>query len=274
MWTTEVGVRQLWAVVVREWWVTTRAYRLSFFASALMGALFTLFAGRVLYESVFAGATTPAFAAAAGTHDYLTYLTLGVIANAFTFRLLYPVRNVLEEHREGTLPALVMSGMRSGTFQAGCVGFSAAYALVEVAVILAAALPWSGASLGLARPGALLVILLASAVSLGGLSLLLSAIVLAVGDRLVVESIAFSLMALVGGVAFPTAYLPRALQLLAEALPLTWILRALREQVMNGGGIAALAPSLGALLLLGVLHAAFGTLVMRRVLRRSLEVSA
>lgn len=266
-------MRRIWAVVAREWWVTTRAYRLSFFASALMGALFTLFAGRILYTSVFDGRVTETFAASAGTSDYLTYLTLGVVANAFAFRLLYPVRNALEEQGQGTLAPLVMTGLRSGAFQAGCVGFSAAYALVEVAIILAAALPWSGARLD-ARAPTLLVILLASALALGGMSLLLSAIVLAVGDRLVVESVAFSLMALLGGVAFPASYLPRVAQLAGEALPLTWMLRALRQHVLRGDGLEALLPALGALLLTGVAHAAIGAVVMRRVMRRALEASA
>ena len=259
------------AVVRREWWINTRAYRLSFFGGTLLAAVFTILMGRVLLHAMFNGRVTEDFVARTGTADYMTWLTLGVLSSAFTSRMLYPVRNVLEESQMGTLPALRLTGLRFASFQAGCVGFAAAYALAEAVVILLVVAPWAGASLSGASAPGLLLTFVTGAVGLFGLSTLLSAVVLTVGDRLVVESVAFTLQALVAGVAFPTETLPLPFRIVAEGLPLTWIVRMLRHCVL-GTGPAPLTCAL-ALLIIGAAHGLLGLALLRPVVRRALETT-
>jgi ABC-2 type transport system permease protein len=266
-------MRLVLAVMRREWWVNTRAYRLSFFGATLLTALFTLVAGRVLYVSVFGGRVTPAFVAWTGTTDYMTWLTVGVVAYAFAHRLLYPSRDVLEEHQSGTLTARALTGVPALTFHVGCVSFSACYALVEAGIILLAALPWCGAALGDVHAGSLGLSLAAGFVGLLGFSTLLAGFSLAVRDRLVVESVGFALMALLGGVAFPASSLPAPLRALGEALPLTPLLRMLRDAALHGAGPADLLSDAARLLLIGAGHAVAGLALLSVSIRRSLAVS-
>jgi len=267
-------VRAILATWRRESWIHARSYRLSFFGAALLSALFTLLAGRVLYRTVFGGQVTPAFIEMTGTRDYMTFLLVGLLANSYAFRMLYCVRNVLEEHEMGTLPALRLAGMTSARFQLGCAGFAACYALVELFIIAGAALPWSGASFGMADASGIALAFVAGLPGLLGFSMLLSGLVLVVRNRLVVESFAFTLMALLAGVAFPVSYLPVPLQALGHALPLTWIVGMLRGAVLHGADARALMPEALALLGIGIVHGALGIFVLRRAVRDALAVAA
>jgi ABC-type polysaccharide/polyol phosphate export permease len=59
-------------------------------------------------------------------------------------------------------------------------------------------------------------------------------------------------LALISGVFFPITLFPRAVQLLAEASPLTHALRALRGTLLEGAGIEAVAGSLLTLVATGL----------------------
>lgn len=266
-----LGLRILWATVIREWWVNLRAYRVSFFLAVLLTSLFTLLVGYFLYEVVFHGHVTAQFVKYSGVRNYLSYLTLGVVAYNFTYRLLYPVRNFLFEHWEGTLRPLVLAGTPLIWYQLGCITFSALYSLVEAGVLLAIVWPWAGLALAQANLLGILVAAVATFWGLLGISIVLSAINLYAFDRAVVEGIAFTLMQLVGGVLFPVAYLPLPLQWLSWAMPLTWAISALRAATLQNASPAALAPDLLMLLILGAAYMILGRWMLGRFIARALE---
>lgn len=267
-------MRTLKAVLVREWWLNTRAYRVSFFAATFMSSLFTLLIGYFLYKVVFAGQVTAQFAAHAGTGDYLAYLTLGVLVYTFTVRLLYPVRNFLSEYNEGTLATMVLQNVPRLTYQLGCMLFSALYSLVEVAVLAAAAALLFDLDFPRLQPGVLLVGTVIGFFGLYGLSLLLSALILHVRDRVVVEGFAFSLLNLVSGVAFPPDYLPAPLRWAGELVPLTHVLRLLRAVAIGGAGLAEVLPELAAVAALGAAYLLAGRRLLSRVVTRVLAEAA
>ncbi|EQD32487.1 ABC-2 type transporter, partial [mine drainage metagenome] len=144
---TAVPLRVVWATLVREWWVNLRAYRISFFVAVLLNSLFTLLIGYFLYRVVFAGHVTKQFVADSGVPNYLSYLTLGVVAYNFAFRLLYPVRNLLFEQWEGTLQPLILAGVPLLWYQVGCIAFSAVYSVLESGILLAIVWPFAGLDL-------------------------------------------------------------------------------------------------------------------------------
>ncbi|MFZ5822859.1 MAG: ABC transporter permease [Bacillota bacterium] len=267
-------LRTLKAVLWREWWTNTRAYRVSFFAAVFMNSLFTLAIGWFLYHVVFAGQVTDRFAAYAGTADYMSYLTLGVLIYTFAQRMLYPVRNFLNEQWEGTLPSMRLMNINLLTYQLGCVLFSALYSLLEVAALLAAAWAWVGLDLSSMNIGGTLVALGGAFIGLYGLSTLMSAIILYARDRLVVEHFVFSLLNLVSGIMFPVEYLPLPLQWLSPLVPLTWALKALRAAALGGAAVADLLPHLTALVALGALYLVAGKWLLERVFDRVLEEAA
>lgn len=267
-------LRALRAVLVHEWWVVLRAYRVSFFLAVLLTSLFTLLIGYFLFRVVFSGHVTAQFVAYSGVHSYIAYLTVGVVTYNFTYRLLYPVRNFLFEQWEGTLPPLVLTGVPLLLYQAGCVIFSGLYSLVEAGILIAIIWPFAGFNLGHVNVLGVLLAAAGTFWALFGVSVVLSAIILYARDRAVVEGIAFTLMQLVGGVLFPVAYLPLPLQWLANAVPLTWGLNALRAAALDGASPARLAPDLLMLLLLGAAYALFGRWLLGRMVTYVLEDSA
>ena len=264
-------IRRLFAVLRREWWVNTRAYRVSFFAATFMTSLFTLAIGYFLYHAVFGGRVSSGFQVRAGTGDYMSYLTLGVLVYNFADRMLYPVRNYLEEHWQGTIPTLLLAGLPHLTYQLGCVLFSALYSLLEQAVLLTAAWLWVGLDLSRVRLDSALLGAAASFFGLYSLSLVLSALCLYVRDRVMVEGVAFSLIQLVCGVLFPVSYLPAALQWLSRLVPVTWALQVLRGAGRSGLPPQALRPDLAALVTLGLVYIALGRWLLQRALQRVVE---
>lgn len=264
-------LRVLRAVLIHEWWVVLRAYRVSFFLAVLLTSLFTLLIGYFLYRVVFAGHVTAQFVAYTGVSNYLSYLVIGVVTYNFTYRLLYPVRNFLFEQWEGTLPPLILTGVPLLLYQAGCIVFSALYSLVEAAVLIAIVWPFAGLDLSHVNLLGVLAAAIGTFWGLFGVSVVLSAIILYARDRAVVEGIAFTLMQLVGGVLFPVAYLPLPLQWFGNAVPLTWGLDALRAATLRGASPAQLAPDLLMLLILGAVYTLFGRWLLGRMVTYVLE---
>jgi ABC-2 type transport system permease protein len=269
-------MRKLTAVLLREWWINTRAYRVSFFASVFMSSLFSLLIGVFLYEVVFERRVAASFTAYAGTSDYLSYLTLGILVYTFTIRMLYPVRNFMNEQWEGTLSTMVLAGMNRLIYHLGCVLFSGLYALLEVTVLLITAILVVDVDVKVSQvsPLALLLAVLASFIGLYGLSLVLAALILYTKDRVVVEGVAFSLLNLVSGVLFPVQYLPLPLQWLGELMPLTWALKVLRSSVLGGAPILTLMGDLAILTALGAAYVFMGKWLLDRVVNHALESAA
>jgi ABC-2 type transport system permease protein len=149
--------------------------------------------------------------------------------------------------------------------------FSTAYAAIEVAVVAAVASTFLDIELAGINPAGVAVAAAASFFGTVGFSLALAAVILAVRDRLVIESAAFSLMSLLSGVSFPTSYLPAAIQPLAEVLPLTHALRALRAAAVEQAGPPEIASSLVALVVLGAAYLVLGIVLLERAIRRTVE---
>lgn len=267
-------IRVILAVMRREWWINTRAYRVSFFLAMGLASLFTLLIGYFLYHEVFDRQVTSDFIAYAGTDDYVTYIAIGLIVYTFAIRMLYPVRDFLAEQWEGTLPVVTMMGMPRLPFHFGCMLFSTLYAAVEVSVLAAIAWAFLGVELSGINWAGAAVSAAAAFVGLFGFSLTLASAILAVRDRMVVEGAAFALMALLSGVSFPTDYLPGSLQTLAEAVPLTHALRALRAAALEHAGPAEIATPLLALAVLGIVYLVLGIAVLDKAIRRSVEQTA
>lgn len=268
------SLRVTLAAIRREWWINLRAYRISFFLSSGLASLFTLLIGYFMFHDVFQQRVTPEFVALTGSGDYLSYLTIGVLVYLFAVRMLYPVRDFLAEQWEGTLPVITMIGMPRLSYHLGCMSFSAVYAALEVAVVAAVASTFLDLELAGVDAAGVAVAAAASFFGTFGFSLAMAAVILAVRDRLVIEGAAFSLMSLLSGVSFPTSYLPAVIQPLAEVLPLTHALRALRAAALEQAGPAEIVSAVAALVLLGAAYLVLGTVLLDRAIRRTVEQTA
>ena len=117
---------------------------------------------------------------------------------------------------------------------------------------------------------ALLVAVGAATVAVLGMSVPLSAVMLAAGEAHITQNTLFAAMALLCGFTFPTSYLPDPARWLGEALPVTWALRVLRAATLPGADADA-APALAVCLLLGGVYLLFGLSILGPAERRALQ---
>jgi ABC-2 type transport system permease protein len=245
--------------LTRASWRTAKSYRLSFVlsfvslvvtiipvyfvANALQPFMATVIAeegreyfGFVLLGSVMLAMIAPALTSFAGS------VSGGLSSGFFEALLATPT----------TLPALFI----------GQTGYAFIWALARAILLLAAGL-LLGVDLQWARlPEGLLVFGLIVA-GYAGIGLLAAAFVVSFRTNATIPQAALVLSTVLGGVYFPTAVLPKAVAPLAEWLPLTPGLRALRQTLLLGYPLSAVAIDLVRLVALSASCLLIGVLALR-----------
>ena len=230
--------------------------RLAFFQSALSDAmtrleqappLFTveraLIADDVSYD---AGANS-----SAGQIITWVFIPLLGISSLFAY-----------ERRKGTLKRLLVSPTGRATYLLGTIAGRMALALVQMLLlvafgILVMRLPWARA------PGALAVMLVATALAAAALGTMLGAFVRSEAQAGGLSILIGMVMALLGGCWYPLDLFPAAVRTAVKALPTTWAMRGLLDILVRGQGLAAVLPSAGVLAGFAAIFFAFGVVRFR-----------
>jgi len=255
----------------RNWLVTTRAYPWTYFIGTLATGILTVGLGYLALHAIGGGRVAPGFPADAGTADYLGFVTVGAAALMFATRMvLWVAKAQITEQREGTLECQLIAPARRLPYLAGVAGQALTTTAVEVGVMLAFAL-----ALGVRLPAPDLLSLVA-AVAAGtfavfGLSVPLSAVMIAAGEAHITQNTLFVAMGLVCGFTFPPSYLPDVLRWLGEALPMTSALRALRGATLQHAPLPAVLPDLVRCLGLGGLYLIVGLRLLGPAERRAVQ---
>jgi len=169
----------------------------------------------------------------------------------------------------------VSGGLSSGFFEAllatptslpalfaGQTGYAFLWAFARAFLLMAA-----GAFLGvdvhwLRLPEAL-VILVFVVGAYSGIGLIAAAMVVSFRTNAAIPQAVLVLSTLLGGVYFPTSALPPVVSPMAEWLPLTPALRALRQTLLLGYPVSVVAKDLGQLVGLALVCALVGVVVLR-----------
>lgn len=257
----------------RNWRVTLRAYPWTYFVGTLATGLLTVGLALLAYRAIGGGRVAAGFSAAAGTGDYLGYVTVGAAALMFTTRMvLWIAKAQITEQREGTLESQLIAPARRLPYLIGVAAQAAVTTLVEIAVLLAAALA-IGVRLPRPDPVTLVVAILAATVAVFGMSVPLSAIMIAAGEAHITQNTLFVSMGLLCGFTFPTGYLPGPARWLGEALPITSALRLLRAATLHGAPVTETRTALVTCLTLGAAYLMIGLLVLPSAERRAVQRS-
>lgn len=246
----------------RNWLVTLRAYPWTYFIGTVATGVLTVGLAYLAFHAIGGGRVDAGFAAAAGTADYLGYVTVGAAALMFCTRMvLWVAKAQITEQREGTLESQLLAPARRLPYLIGVGLQSLTTTLGEVAVMLAVALA-IGVRLPAPDPLALAAAVAAATVAVFGISVPLSAIMITAGEAHITQNTLFVGMGLLCGFTFPPALLPGPLSWLGEALPLTAALRALRGAALDHAPVAAIAPDLLLAVALGLGYLAVGLRVL------------
>ena len=193
----------------------------------------------------------------------------------FGFVLLGTAMLTLVSPALSAFSSVVSGGLSSGFFEAllvtptslpailaGQTGYAFVWALARVGLLMGA-----GVILGvdvhwLRLPEGLLILLMVIA-AYGGIGLMAAALVVSSRTNAGIPQAVLVASTLLGGVYFPTSVLPPIVAPLAEWLPLTPGLRALRQTLLLGYPLSAVAGDLVQLAAIGVVCTTVGVLALR-----------
>jgi len=246
-------LRKCWAFLVKDF-LTDLSYRLAF-AGQLVFTLFMV-AAFYFFARMFAGQPIASLKPYGGA--YFPFVLVGL---AFSSYLGVALRSFADTIRNaqvlGTLEALLVTPTPTGQI----IVFSSVYAFLatslRVVVTLGLGMLLFGVRLPNANWAGALVVLLLTIVSFSFLGILSASVVLAFkrGDpsAWLVQGLSY----LLGGVYYPVSVLPEWGQVLAQLLPITHALEAMRQLLLNG---ASLGEVWGSILGLLIFSAAAGPL--------------
>ena len=249
--------------MMRMQWLTASSYRLQMalsFATLLLAVVPVYFIGRAL---------DPTMAASISREggDYFGFLVLGVavlpLVSAAASTLPAAIAGGIGT---GTLESLLCTPIRLPALVAGMCGYSLIWGAVRAAlvillgVLLGMHLAWRQLALGVAIVA--LTVLAYLPVGLVAASLVLRFRTAAELPKLAVYASVF-----LGGVYYPTGAIPTWIRHLADVVPISFGLRALRRVLLQEAPLASVLGDIGALVLFATVATAVGMLVLRSALR-------
>ena len=219
---------------------TEISYRFSFLLG-IIGIIFTAvtyyFVSRLLGDSV-----RPLLAPYGG--DYFAFALIGVaFASYFTLGLSGFARALRQAQTTGTLEAMLMTPAPVSFVIIGSAAWSYAFTTFRVVVYLLLGIAL-GMELANANYWGAVVTLLIAVSAFAALGIIAASVIMVIKRGDPVTGLFGGFATLVGGVFYPVEIMPGWLQAVANLLPITYALRAMRLALLQGASWATLAPDL------------------------------
>ncbi len=254
-------MREVFALV-RASFRTALSYRLSMVLS-LGSLLFT-----VVPLFFVARALQPTMAKSISTEGgvYFAFLLIGMIAYTYISVAVNAIPNVVSSGvGTGTLEALLATRAPLPSLLLGLTGYNLLWTTVRAVVLLIAGM-FFGIHLAWSQIGGAFVVLVLIVLAYLPFGLIGAALMLAFRTSGPLASVVLILSGLLGGVYYPTSVIPKGIQELSVAVPLTYGLRALRRTLLEGMPFSAVAPDVITLVGFVVLLTAIGLLALTEAL--------
>jgi ABC-2 type transport system permease protein len=238
--------------LVRRYWHLELAFLIFNVASAMS----VLYIGEAQMQSS-GGASRE------GQLDLVLYLGIGTVVWAYLRAVFANVGEMVAWERwEGTIEYTMMAPISRLAHMLGVSLFSIIYGLARSALLLGVLALFFSVDLSNANLGGAAVILLVGSVSFLGFGIMAAVLPLLFPER--GEEMTFvisSILLLVSGVYYPISVLPDWMEPLATISPATYVLKGMREALLEGTPTLALGPSILPILVLGALALPIGIAV-------------
>jgi ABC-2 type transport system permease protein len=182
------------------------------------------------------------------------FLLIGTLVWAFLSAILDDMSlTIMWERWEGTIEHTLMAPVPRVVHLIGMSAFGVIHALLRTFLIMVCALPFFDVQLAGADWLTAAVVIAVGSVSLVGLGILAGILPLLYPER--GEQMSFmvqALVLLVSGVYYSVAVLPGWLQAVSHISPATYLLRGIRNALLNGASVSHEAGVIGVLALFGV----------------------
>ncbi|MEM7113294.1 MAG: ABC transporter permease [Chloroflexota bacterium] len=258
-------MHRLAAFLIRDFYIET-SYRVAFWGG-LVGIFLNTFVFYFLSE--FLGSRTSDLLSEYNS-DYFAFVLIGLaLGSYFGVGLTSFARALRQAQTTGTLEALLMTPTAVGTVITGSALWSYTYATVRVLIYLLIGSLFLGLNLGQANYLAALVILLLAIIAFASLGIIIASLIMIIkrGDSL--TALFGSFANLVGGVFYPIDIMPTWLQTVAQLLPITHALRAMRLALLTTASWQELAPEMFILALFCLILFPFALILFRLAVNRA-----
>jgi ABC-2 type transport system permease protein len=182
------------------------------------------------------------------------FLLIGTLVWAYLSAVLDDMSlTIMWERWEGTIEHTLMSPVPRVVHLVGMSIFGVLHAFVRTSLVLACSLPFFHLELAGANWGAVAVVVMVGSASLVGLGILAAILPMLYPER--GEQMSFmvqALVLLVSGVYYSVNVLPGWLQVASYVSPATYLLRGIRDALLNHAGFGAEAGVIGTLAIFGV----------------------
>ncbi|MDQ6748705.1 MAG: ABC transporter permease [Candidatus Dormibacteraeota bacterium] len=201
----------------------------------------------------------------------LLYLLVGSILWGYLSLVFFEVAFAIAWERwEGTIEYTFMAPVRRLTHLLGVCLFAVIYGLARTALVVIAVGFSFHLDLSRADPAGALLVLAVSTIPVVGLGILTSTLPLLSPEKGEQMTVAVQgVLLLISGVYYPVSVLPGPLRLAGALSPLTYTLSGMRAALLDHAGPVKLAPTLGVLLLMGVVLIPGSTWVFSRAEARA-----
>jgi ABC-2 type transport system permease protein len=187
-------------------------------------------------------------------HRAQLYLLIGALLWGYLSLVFMEAAFAISWERwEGTIEYTFMAPVRRITHLFGICLFAIGYGLARTFVVLLIAIAMFRLDFSHADILAAVAVLAATTVPLIGLSILTSVLPLLSPQKGEQMSVALQgFLLLVSGVYYPISVLPLPMQFAGALSPLTYALAGMRRSLLEGAGIRAELPTIGILLVMGI----------------------
>lgn len=268
------GLRALWAVIKREWVIFLRypSWFISLFIWPIIFPLSYIFTAHALSGKD--GIGMEQFQAATGIQNYAGYIAIGTIIwmwqNVVLWNVGFSLRN---EQLRGTLESNWLSPTWRFTYLLG----SSAPQLLSMLMFLTVSAIEFVLVFGVQFQGSLwltLLVLLASIPSIYGLGFAFASVVITAKEANTFVFLVRGIVMIFCGITYPISILPSWMRPIADWLPQTYIINAIRSAALSTEGLPAIAADLKVLLLFGVFWLTVGYLLFNWMERRARATGA
>ena len=191
------------------------------------------------------------------------FVVIGNAVQSIGMTTIYAVSGIpgVQKHI-GTMTPLAIAPSGLFSIFLGMSLFSIAAGFISIAVSLTFAAFVFGVSMASVNLLSVLVVIILTAFSIGGISMMIGSIGIYLRTSAIIANVATYIGLVLCGVNFPVTDLPRWAQSIAHCHPLTYAVQATRDAV-NGSTVAELASPILIMIALGILFIVISYLAFR-----------
>lgn len=244
----------------------TISYRLAFLLD--VGSVIFKAATFYFVAQLFGTAAAPQLTDYGGA--YFPFVLIGIAFSSYqTVGLNSFAQSLRQEQFIGTLESILATPIRIPLFLAGSALWDFFYATIEIGLYFVVAVIGFGLRLDNANVGAAVLSALLTLTAFMGLGILAAAFILRFKRGNPITWIIAATGELFGGVFFPVTILPEKMKAVAQWIPMTHALVALRKTLLNGASIMDVGSELIFLSVFTILIWPLGVFAFQWALRRS-----